>query len=157
MPKKEETIPANIKVEIAFGTFSFSTLSAAAKRYWWAKAIPKPRIKCAMQNKIKFCWVIAKTASKQVAELTKAPKMKPNFLPILSMIFAAIIVKIAVPRTDNAVGNVDKDFIEVICDPTIPLKKTVIILAVNPKTWLKANSDKFLFIKLMSWIFYLLA
>ena len=83
---------------------------------------------------IKFCCVIAKTASKQVAELTKAPKMKPNFLPILSMIFAAIIVKIAVPRTDNAVGKVDKDFIEVICDPTIPLKKTVIILAVKPKT-----------------------
>ena len=78
--------------------------------------------------------MIAKAASKQVAELTKAPKMKPNFLPILSMIFAAIIVKIAVPRTDNAVGNVDKDFIEVICDPTIPLKKTVIILAVKPKT-----------------------
>ena len=46
---------------------------------------------------------------------------------------------------DNLI-NVAKDFIEVICDPTIPLKKTVIILAVNPKTWLKANSDKFLFI-----------
>ena len=34
----------------------------------------------------------------------------------------------------GVVLNVDKDFIEVICDPTIPLKKTVIILAVNPKT-----------------------
>jgi hypothetical protein len=44
------------------------------------------------------------------------------------------ILKTAVPTTDKAVGNVDKDFIEVICDPTIPLKKTVIILAVNPKT-----------------------
>ena len=86
-----------------------------------------------------------KTASKQVAELTKAPKIKPNLRPILPIIFAAKIVKIAVPRTDKAVGNVDKDFIEVICDPTIPLKKTVIILAVNPKTWLKASSDKFLF------------
>ena len=63
------------------------------------------------------------------------------------IIFAAKIVEIAVPTTDKAVGNVDKDFIEVICDPIIPLKKTVIILAVNPKTWLKANSDKFLFIK----------
>jgi len=31
--KKAETIPANIKIEIAFGAFSFSTLSAAAKRY----------------------------------------------------------------------------------------------------------------------------
>ena len=91
--------------------------------------------------------MIAKTASKQVAELTKAPKIKPNFLPILLIIFAAIIVKIAVPRTDRAVGSVDKDFIEVICDPTIPLKKTVIILAVNPKTWLKVSKSKFLFIK----------
>ena len=90
--------------------------------------------------------MIANTANKQVAELTKAPKIKPNLLPILSIILAARIVKIAVPRTDKDVGNVDKDFIEVICDPTIPLKKTVIILAVNPKTWAKANSDKFLFI-----------
>ena len=77
---------------------------------------------------------MANTAIRQVIELTKAPKIKPNLRPILSMIFAATIVKIAVPRTANAVGNVDKDFIEVICDPTIPLKKTVIILAVNPKT-----------------------
>ena len=78
--------------------------------------------------------MIAKTANKQVAELTKAPKIKPNLLPILSIIFAARIVKIAVPRTDKDVGNVDSDFIEVIWEPTIPLKKTVIILAVNPKT-----------------------
>jgi len=90
--------------------------------------------------------MIAKAASKQVAQLTKAAKIKPNLRPILSIIFAAKIVKIAVPTTAKAVGNVAKDFIEVICDPTIPLKKTVIILAVNPKTWLKANSDKFLFI-----------
>ena len=78
--------------------------------------------------------MIAKTASKQVAELTKAPKIKPNLRPTLFIIFAAKIVKIAVPRTDKDVGNVDKDFMEVICDPTIPLNKTVIILAVNPKT-----------------------
>ena len=48
--------------------------------------------------------MIAKTASKQVDELIKAPKIKPNFRPILPIIFAAKIVKIAVPRTDNAVG-----------------------------------------------------
>ena len=78
--------------------------------------------------------MIAKAPSKQVAELTKAPKIKPNLRPILLIILATKIVKIAVPRTDKAVGNVDKDFIELICDPTIPLKKTVIILAVNPKT-----------------------
>ena len=78
--------------------------------------------------------MIEKTASKQVAELTKAPKIKPNLLPILPIIFAAKMVKIAVPSTDKAVGNVAKDFTEVNCDPTIPLKKTVIILAVKPKT-----------------------
>ena len=74
--------------------------------------------------------MIAKTASKQVAELTKAPKIKPSLRPIFPIIFAARIVKSAVPATAKAVGNVDKDFIEVICDPAIPLKKTVIILAV---------------------------
>ena len=78
--------------------------------------------------------MMEKTANKQVAELTRAPKIKPNCRPIFPIIFAAKIVKIAVPRTDKDVGNVDKDFIEVICEPTIPLKKTVIILAVNPKT-----------------------
>jgi hypothetical protein len=78
--------------------------------------------------------MMEKTARKQVAELTKAPKINPSLRPIFPIIFAAKIVKIAVPRTDKEVGNVDKDFIEVICDPTIPLKKTVIILAVNPKT-----------------------
>ena len=78
--------------------------------------------------------MMVKTDSKQVAELTKAPKIKPNLRPILPIIFAAKIVKIAVPTTAKAVGSVDKDFMEVICDPTIPLKKTVIILAVNPKT-----------------------
>ena len=78
--------------------------------------------------------MMAKTASKQVAELTKAPNIKPNFRPTFPIIFAAKIVKIAVPRTDKDVGNVDRDFIEVICDPTIPLRKTVIILAVKPKT-----------------------
>ena len=52
--------------------------------------------------------MIAKAASKQVAELTKAPKIKPNLRPILPIIFAAKIVKIAVPTTAKAVGNVEK-------------------------------------------------
>ena len=78
--------------------------------------------------------MIAKAASKQVAELTKAPKIKPNLRPILPIIFAAKIVKIAVPTTYKAVGNVAKNFIEAICEPIIPLKKTVIVAAVNPKT-----------------------
>jgi hypothetical protein len=75
-----------------------------------------------------------KAANKQHAELPKAAIIKPNLRPILLIIFAAKIVKIAVPTTDKAVGNVAKDFIEVICDPIIPLKKTVTVAAVNPKT-----------------------
>ena len=77
---------------------------------------------------------MAKAANKLVAEFTKDPKIKPSLRPIFPIIFAAKIVKIAVPTTDNAVGNVDNDFMLVICEPTIPPKKTVIILAVNPKT-----------------------
>jgi hypothetical protein len=48
--------------------------------------------------------------------------------------FAAKAAKTAVPTTVNAVGNVASDFIEAICDPIIPLKNTVIVAAVNPKT-----------------------
>ena len=77
---------------------------------------------------------MANVASKEEAELAKAAKIKPKLRPILLIIFAAKIVQIAVPTTDKAVGNVDRDFIEVICDPIIPLKKTVIVAAVNPKT-----------------------
>ena len=57
---------------------------------------------------------MAKVASKAEAELAKAAKIKPNLRPILLIIFAAKKVKIAVPTTAKAVGNVDKDFIEVI-------------------------------------------
>ena len=77
---------------------------------------------------------MAKVASKADTELPKAAKIKPDLRPILLITFAAKIVQIAVPTTDKAVGNVAKDLIEVICDPIIPLKKTVMVAAVNPKT-----------------------
>ena len=77
---------------------------------------------------------MAKAASKVAAELPKAAQIKPNLLPILLIILAAKKVKIAVPTTDKATGNVDKDFIEVICDPIIAPKKTVIAAFVNPKS-----------------------
>ena len=77
---------------------------------------------------------MAKAASKVAAELPKAAQIKPNLRPILLIICAAKKVKIAVPTTDKATGNVDKDFTEVICDPIIPPKKTVIVAFVNPKT-----------------------
>ena len=90
--------------------------------------------------------MIAKAASKVAAELPNAAQTKPNLLPILLIICAAKKVKIAVPTTDNATGNVDKDCMEVSCEPIIAPKKTVIAAFVNPNTWLKTNSDKFLFI-----------
>ena len=77
--------------------------------------------------------MIAKAASKVATELPKAEKIKPNLLPILLIIFAAKKVKIAVPTTDKATGNVDKDFMEAICDPIIPPKKTVIAAFVIQK------------------------
>ena len=77
---------------------------------------------------------MAKVATKAVAELPKAAKIKPSLRPILLIIYAAKIVKIAVPTTEKATGKVDKDFIEVICEPIIAPKKTVIVAAVNPKT-----------------------
>ena len=80
------------------------------------------------------------------SKLDKDAKIKPNLRPILLMICAARAAKTAVPTTVNAVGNVASDFIEAICDPIIPLKKTVIVAAVNPKTWLKVNKVRFLFI-----------
>ena len=46
---------------------------------------------------------------------------------------------------DNLI-NVAKVFMEVICDPIIALKKTVMVAFVNPKTWLIVNKLRFLFI-----------
>ncbi len=77
---------------------------------------------------------MAKAASKEEIELPRAAKIKPSLRPILLIIFAAKIVQIAVPTTDKAVGNVDKNFIEAICDPMIAPKKTVIVAFVKPKT-----------------------
>ncbi len=56
---------------------------------------------------------MAKAANKEAAELPKAAKIKPNLRPILLIILAAKIVKIAVPTTYKAVGNVYKNFITI--------------------------------------------
>ena len=99
MPIKAETMPANNKIEIAFGAYSFSTLSAAAKRYWWIKAIPVPKIKQAIQNVKKFSILIEYAASKQAIELAIDAKTNPNLLPIILITLAAKIVEIAIPTT----------------------------------------------------------
>ena len=61
-------------------------------------------------------------------------KIKPFFLPILLIIFAAKIVNTAVPTIESEVGNVARDAIGEIFSPTIPLIKTVIGGAVKEKT-----------------------
>ena len=100
-----------------------------------------------MKYKIKFSWLIAKAASNDAADIVNDAQMNPNLRPILLIIFAAKTVKIAVPTTYKAVGSVDKIWIEVILEPIIPLKKTVIVAAVKPNTWLRESNKRFLFIR----------
>ena len=59
---------------------------------------------------------------------------KSFFLPILLIIFAAKIEKTAVPTIERDVGNVARDAIGEIFNPTIPLIKTVIGGAVKENT-----------------------
>ena len=44
-------------------------------------------------------------------------------------------------------GRVDKVLIVLICEPIMPLKKTVTFAAVKPKTWLEVSKNRFLFIE----------
>ena len=145
-PINAETIPPSRIIEIALGTLSFSTLSAAAKRYWWVNAIPTPIKKFAKQNKIKFCEKTEYAANNETKELEMAAKIKPAFLPNKLIVLVATIAPIAIPTTDIDIGKVDKDFKGLIWDPIIPLRKTVTGAAVKLKTWLKKSTNKFLFI-----------
>jgi hypothetical protein len=61
-------------------------------------------------------------------------KINPFFLPILLIIFAAKIVNTAVPTIERDVGNVAREAIGDIFNPTIPLIKTVIGGAVKENT-----------------------
>ena len=76
--------------------------------------------------------------------------MKPFFLPIKLISFEAIIEPIAIPMMEIDIGKVAKDFIGLIWDPIIPLKKTVTGAAVKLKTWLINKTKRFLFIQ--KWI-----
>tara|TARA_B100000131_G_C17931391_1_gene538482 strand:+ start:620 stop:802 length:183 start_codon:yes stop_codon:yes gene_type:complete len=59
--------------------------------------------------------------------------MKPFFLPILLIIFAAKKVNEAVPTIANDIGSVDRELIGEILNPIIELKKTITGGAVNEK------------------------
>jgi len=50
------------------------------------------------------------------------------------MALDAKIEPIAIPTIDVDIGKVESDFTGVICEPIIPLKKTVIGAAVKLKT-----------------------
>ena len=62
-----------------------------------------------------------------------AAKIKPTFLPNKLIVLVATIAPIAMPTTDIDIGKVDKDFKGLICDPIIPLRKTVTGAAVKLK------------------------
>ena len=72
-------------------------------------------------------------ANKDTKELEIAAKIKPAFLPNALIILVATIAPIAIPTTDIDIGKVDKDFKGLICDPIIPLRKTVTGAAVKLK------------------------
>ena len=72
--------------------------------------------------------------------------MKPTFRPVMLINLDAMTAPIAIPTTEIDIGRVDKDFNGLICDPIIPLRKTVTGAAVKLKIWLKVNTTKLLFI-----------
>ena len=76
--------------------------------------------------------------------------MKPTFRPVMLINLDAKIAPIAIPTTEIDIGKVDKDFNGLICDPIIPLKKTVTGAAVKLKIWLKVKTIRFLFINYIS-------
>ena len=91
--------------------------------------------------------MIEYAAKIETAELTKDAIIKPAFLPIKLINLVAMIAPKAIPIIETEIGNVESDWIGLIFDPTIPLKKTVTGAAVKLNIWLSVNKYKFLFIK----------
>ena len=96
-------------------------------------SIPTPIKKFAKQNKIKFCDITEYAANNETKELEIAAIIKPVLLPNKLIVFVATIAPSAIPTTDIDIGKVDKDFNGLICDPIIPLRKTVTGAAVKLK------------------------
>ena len=59
--------------------------------------------------------------------------INPAFLPIILITLEAKIEPIAIPTIDTDIGKVASDLIGLICEPIIPLKKTVMGAAVKLK------------------------
>ena len=70
---------------------------------------------------------------KETKELEIAAIIKPVLLPNKLIVLVATIAPRAIPTTDIDIGKVDKDFKGLICDPIIPLRKTVTGAAVKLK------------------------
>ena len=109
--------------------------------------MPTPKKKFTKQNKLKLCIKIEYAAKNETSEFPIEAIIKPVFLPMILINLDAIIAPIAIPTTEIDIGKVDKDFKGLICDPIIPLKKTVTGAAVKLKTWLNVKTIRFLFIK----------
>ena len=107
--------------------------------------MPTPIKKFAKQNKLKFCIKIEYAARNDTNEFPKEAIIKPIFLPKILINLDAIIAPTAIPTTEIDIGNVDKDFKGLICDPIIPLRKTVTGAAVKLKIWLNVRIKRFLF------------
>ena len=52
------------------------------------------------------------------------------------------MVQDAVPTMNSAGGKVERVYIEISCDPIIPLKKTLTVARQEPNTWLKVNNHR---------------
>ena len=75
--------------------------------------------------------IIEYAASSDDNELNIDANIKPARRPIVLIIFAANIAKIATPTIESAIGRVANNFMGLNCDPIIPLKKTVTGAAVK--------------------------
>ena len=76
---------------------------------------------------------IEKDATRADKDVIRVAVINPNFLPLTLIKYEAKILPREVPTTLKAIGNVAKDFVSIIDDPMIPLKKTVIGAAVKEK------------------------
>ena len=66
-------------------------------------------------------------------EVITVANIKPNLRPLILIKYEAKILPNEVPTIIKAVGKVAKDFISIILEPIIPLKKTVMGAAEKEK------------------------
>ena len=129
-------IPEKRTIETALLAISFGTLSKAANLYCCINPPIVPKRKVAVQNRKKLFCVIANAASsvENIAVIDEA--IKAFFLPIFFISITAGMVAIASPRTISVTGSVARVGDGAISAPIIPPKRTTIVVAAIPITWL---------------------